>query len=236
LALRLTNGAHRAFFVARFSGAAMRFTCENPGAPLACAGFAKTAWQEANFQNRIMTMMSSKMHLLAISLVALNLVACGGGGGGGSSAQPGEIIGPGTSTDFSPVAGLYDASVERNNLKDESYLYISSEGKITAYNYMGDSIDAGNNCYREASGSDINAAITGKTLTYSAADSRFSTTVGSTPLYWELDTNKKLSKINYGGSISGSNLVFSSGGTSLAVRSTTITTPKITDITSALCK
>ena len=185
----------------------------------------------------------------SVSLSALTLclqIGCGGGDNSGTVNTPAGNMTSGTqissssskanTADYTAVVGLYNANFTSNNINDENFLYIDSTGKITAYNYLGDSKDLGNNCYREATGSEVNATITGKTLNYSAADNQFSVMSGSTSIYWMLDTNKKLSKINYGGSISSPKISIKSGDTTLVIDSKTITTPAISDITAALCK
>lgn len=180
------------------------------------------------------------------SALALALSACGGGGGGGGGSPSANPVGSGTvssssssvanSIDYSAVTGLYDASITANNIKDESYLYISTEGQITAYNYMGDSKDLGGNCYRVAIASDTNAILTGKTLSYSSAEAKFAVNLGDNFVNWILDANKKLSKISYNGSITASSITLKSSGNSISVGSKTILTPTISDITSSLCK
>ncbi len=181
-------------------------------------------------------------------VISLTLSACGGGGSS-NSTQPvannlsstsssaiNQASSSGNSPDFDPVTGLYDASIMGDNINDESYLYIAGNGKITAYNYMGDSKDLGNNCYREATSTDINASITGKTLSYSAANLEYTVNIDSNTVTWKLDSDKKLSKIVYNSLISGSKISLTVAGTSLVVDSKQITSPSITDITTSLCR
>lgn len=180
--------------------------------------------------------------------ISLTLTACGGGGGNStkaitghsSSSSSNSSASQNSSSDNSPnfdsITGLYDASIEQDNIKDESYLYIGGNGKITAYNYMGDSKDLGNNCYREATSTDINTSITGKTLSYSAANLEYTANIDSNTVIWKLDSDKKLSRITYNNVISGSKISLTVAGISLVVDSKTITTPSITDITTNLCK
>ena len=188
---------------------------------------------------------------LLLSLCLMSLAGCGGGGGGGGggSDKPASSSSPNNTAqssaqnssqannpDFDAITGLYDASITSNNIKDESYLYISGAGKITAYNYLGDAKDAGNNCYRVAIDKDINAGINGKTISYSKANAEYTTSVNDNSIAWKLDSNNAITKIVYGGSISSSRISLTSGGVSLVIDSKKITSPSITDITSSLCK
>lgn len=191
-------------------------------------------------------MLDSKFCLsIAISTYLLTLTACGGGGGGSNKTTTGENNTSSSNQsssvanlpDFDAVTGVYDASITNNGIKDESYLYISGSGKITAYNYLGDSKDVGNNCYRVATEKETNAVIDGKTLTFSKANSEYTTTINDNTIVWKLDTNSNsISKIVYGGSITSSKIALTVAGSSLVVDSKKITSPNITDITSSLCK
>lgn len=191
-------------------------------------------------------MLDSKFCLsIAISTCLLTLTACGGGGGGSNKTTTGEnntsssnqSSSVANNPDFDAVTGVYDASITNNGIKDESYLYISGSGKITAYNYLGDSKDVGNNCYRVATEKETNAVIDGKTLTFSKANSEYTTTINDNTIVWKLDTNSNsISKIVYGGSITSSKIALTVAGSSLVVDSKKITSPNITDITSSLCK
>ncbi len=193
-------------------------------------------------------MLNSKFCLpITLGTCLLTLTACGGGGGGSekpannqigssvsSSAQSSSVT---NNPDFNAVTGVYDASITSNSIKDESYLYISGSGKITAYNYLGDSKDAGNNCYRVAAEKEINSGINGKTLAFSKANAEYTTTVGDNSIAWKLDTTgTSISKIVYGGSITSSKISITVADASLVVDSKKITSPSITDITSSLCK
>jgi hypothetical protein len=170
------------------------------------------------------------------ALVMCLQMGCGGGGSSDKAADGTTQSSAANNTDYSAVAGLYDASLTSNSIKDEAYLYIDSAGKITAYNYLGDSKDLGGNCYSLATGANINASITGKTLSFSGTENQFSTTSGTTPISWVLDSSKNLTKISYGGSITSSRISITSGGTSIVVDSKKITTPALSDITTMLCK
>ena len=111
---------------------------------------------------------------------ALLLSACGGGGGDDTSPTgrteddtitsddgptPGfEDSTQNTDIDFSAVEGVYDASVSVDGAVDENYLVINSSGEISAYNYTGDNVDMGDNCYRSAEDGEINYHLDGKLI------------------------------------------------------------------------
>lgn len=181
-----------------------------------------------------------KFGFFSVSALAICLqMGCGGGGSSDKAPVDNSMQSSSSSTsstDYSAVAGLYDASMTIDNIKDEAYLYIDSAGKITAYNYRGDSKDLGGNCYTTATATDINGSITGKTLSYSATTKQFSTTSGGNSIAWILDSSNKLTTISYGGAITSNRISIKSGDTSIVVDSKKITTPAITDITTALCK
>jgi hypothetical protein len=187
--------------------------------------------------------MSFKFSLIP-AFTSLLLVACGGGGGGDSSSSTPTNSNNSSSsvssssvnnTSYAVVEGVYDASKTTNNVKDENYLHISSSGKVTAYNYMGDSKDLGNNCYKEASGTEINATITGKTLSYSAANSAYTVTTDKSTIDWVV-VGDAVSTIRLNNSISAKKITISANGESFVVDSVKISTPSITDITAAICK
>lgn len=194
--------------------------------------------------------------LSTLSLIGLSslLFACGGGGGGSkstpatsnsSAAATSSVANNSSSSSsassvaanpvFDPVAGLYDASViNASNLKDENYLYIDGQGKITAYNYLADAVDLGDNCYRVATANDFNFKISGKTLTHNAAAQTFTVDVDGKNLVLET-SNNAISRINYD--------FFSSGGLSinnpnlkLRVTRNRIDSPSIEDIQKSICK
>lgn len=115
---------------------------------------------------------------LAAIFLTLTLAACGGGGsssggstnpggtnntggGGENTGGGGSNTGGDSNADYSAIVGLYDTST----LDNEQYYYIDEDGVFTAYNYLGDAADGGDNCYRESTGDEANASISGQTLT-----------------------------------------------------------------------
>jgi hypothetical protein len=185
-----------------------------------------------------------QFRLITSALTLGLLTACGGGGGGGGSDnKPANTVSsvsssssaPAANIDYTAVAGLYDASRTSNNIKDENYLYIGTDGKITAYNYMGDSKDLGDNCYKVASETETNGTLNGKTLSYSAANSTFTADTGKSEVHWVV-SGDTVTTIKLGTFLSGKSITISSGGESFVVDSVKITTPTITDITGALCQ
>lgn len=77
--------------------------------------------------------------MLAIcSLAAVILTGCGSDDNDDGSQAGLELI-----------SGVWDAFDLEGQLVDEGYLYISPNGEITSYDYLGDSFDNGDNCYSE---------------------------------------------------------------------------------------
>lgn len=135
---------------------------------------------------------------------------------------------------FSPVVGVYSAKVG----EDESYLYISPAGKITAYNYLQDGKDLGSNCYRVATGSDTNVALNNKVLTVNGSNLEVS--LETNIAGWILDADKKPVKVFYRAGSSelsaGGTLSTSDNGKAFVISTKKITVPTIEDITSSICK
>lgn len=173
------------------------------------------------------------MSVLSLSL----LTACGGGGSSNddTSNSTSSASSSVNNTNYAAVSGMYDASSTSNNIEDEHYLYIAADGKISAYNYRGDSKDLGGNCYTLAIGEETNAGLNGKTLTYSAANSKFSVNTGKSTIDW-IVTGDSVTQIQLGGSISGKKISISANGEKLVIDSVKISSPTITDITAAICQ
>lgn len=71
------------------------------------------------------------------------LTACGGSGGSDSTGDPKTITNP-----FSSLVGVWNSSVdEGSDGFDEAYIVISEDGKVSSYDYAGDTFDDWGNCY-----------------------------------------------------------------------------------------
>lgn len=178
----------------------------------------------------------TKIPTLACAILTLSLVACGGSSGGGTPPSEDQSTPEtgGSDVDYSPVSGLYDTSVTAGDDTDEHYVHISSNGELTAYNYLGDSVDAGDNCYREAETGELNAAVSGKTLEYDQESSEFTVELDGDPLYWRVEGNDII-QIGWRGISGGSGLNFSSGNIALRLEADTTDALTISDIEAAMC-
>lgn len=84
-----------------------------------------------------------------LTLTVITLIGCGGGGSGSSKSD---------TSDNKQIQGLWSLAggeFEATGYKgtgDERYLHIQ-EGRLTIYDYKGDSFDQGDNCYVILSGS-----------------------------------------------------------------------------------
>ncbi|HEY7883426.1 MAG TPA: hypothetical protein VIC08_00590 [Cellvibrionaceae bacterium] len=160
----------------------------------------------------------------------ITLIACGSGIDNTSTSSSSSSS-PDTNTDYTPVTGLYDTSTDGGN---EQYLYISAQGLITAYNYLGDSVDAGDNCYREAIEGEANFGVTGKTLSHSGNTYTVDVTGGET-LTWNINGGS-ISSIFYNNIVAANGIYTSSADFSLRIPTQKYTGKSIEDISAALCQ
>lgn len=103
-----------------------------------------------------------------------------------------------------PFAGVYDATRDG----DVNYLIIDSENNIRAYNYLGDGVDAGNNCYAPVTAGGINSGISGKKAVYDSLNATYSVTSSSgEQVSWLVSSPRKVTldvgfKLSSGGQLS----------------------------------
>ncbi|WP_049721661.1 hypothetical protein [Gilvimarinus polysaccharolyticus] len=186
--------------------------------------------------------MPFKKSLLLVGLSSMSLLtACGGGGGSESSTAPVTVTPdvdpvvtnnePAQVTDkYDTVKGLYDASRGEN----KQYYFIGADGVLTAYNYLGDGVDAGDNCYRESTAEETNGGISGVTL--EALDSGdFVINVGGTGVTLEM-TGDEITKIRTAGISVGGSMSISLNGISISITPDRATDLSIADIESMLCQ
>jgi len=184
---------------------------------------------------------------MAAILLTLSLAACGGSSSSGDSKPPVKNNPPATgnnsntggsnvntggnpSADYSAIAGLYDVSTDNN----EQYYYIDQNGVFTAYNYLGDAADSGDNCYRESIAGEANADLSGQTLT-ALDNGNFTLRINTTVATFEMAGNS-VNRV--------STPMFSAGGTlgatldGVLIRLTTkkATDVSIEDINSMMCE
>lgn len=172
------------------------------------------------------------MKKLYLSLVIAGFIS-GCGGSGSSDSEPLDSSTP--DANIIAVSGVYDSS----RTGDESYLYISTYGVVTAYDYQGDARGTGQNCYSVVSAiNQTNFSLNSGLVTYSATTEKYTLTSDSTVLVFTYDTtngmqnfvlNSSLSSVR-GLAISATNMNIKVGGAG-SLQSTLM----ISDIEAALC-
>ncbi|CZF79246.1 hypothetical protein GCE9029_01353 [Grimontia celer] len=154
------------------------------------------------------------------------LFGCGGSSGG-TDASTDSVDNGGSGTDFASVSGVYAA----NHFNNENVLFIDNEGKITAYNYLGDSYDNGLSCYRKAIQNDTNYLLNDTQLQYDENTLQFYTEVEGSRLAWEMNTFGSVSLVLYD-SLQGTEIIIESGKFVLSKELSSITEDQIS---SSLC-
>ncbi|WP_339896598.1 hypothetical protein [uncultured Gilvimarinus sp.] len=181
-------------------------------------------------------LLRNSMILVTLAGTAL-LSACGGGGGSSDSGSPAPTAEPvnsdtpaATSDAYDTIKGLYDTKAGDN----EQYYYIGADGVFTAYNYLGDAVDAGDNCYRESTGDEANAKLNGETLeALSSGD--FVLDVGGTDVTFTMD-GSDVSKIEGGGINVRGTMALSFNGINIRLTTQRATAIAIDDVESMLCE
>ncbi|MCV6609097.1 MAG: hypothetical protein OIF32_12865, partial [Campylobacterales bacterium] len=114
----------------------------------------------------------SKKLILALSILAMVFAGCNESDDeskdGGTNDNTGGGSSSGNLTKIAYVKGLYNIT----SGGDEAYLHISDAGLVATYDFQGDSVDNGSNCY-EKNPSNLNAPINNKTLTQNDSETRF---------------------------------------------------------------
>lgn len=177
---------------------------------------------------------------LAAIFLTLTLAACGGGGSSsGGSTSPGGTNNTGggdsntggdSNADYSAIVGLYNTSTTEN----EQYYYIDDNGVLTAYNYLGDAADSGDNCYRESADDEANASISGQTLT-ALDNGNFTIDVNGTEVTFEMDGNT-VDRVSTSQLSAGGTLSTSIGGDSVRLTTKEAVDLSIDDIESMMCE
>jgi len=175
---------------------------------------------------------------------SFTLTACGGGSSGSPASQS---MSPSSSSsvssassssvstaNYSALTGLYDTSASNG---DEHYLYINPQGKITAYNYLGDGIDAGDNCYREVIAGELNFVLNGETPTYNSTAGNYTLDVNGSLLTWTLSAEgNRITNVSYGSLSASGGISITGTGSAFRVSTRRHLTMNIEDIQSALCQ
>ena len=127
------------------------------------------------------------MKKVALSLAVVGLISgCGSSGSSDSGlSDPQGSSNNITDSNIIAVSGVYDSS----RTGDEAYLYISTSGAVTAYDYQGDVSGSGDNCYAVSTASNqINSSLNSGMVTYSSTTDKYTLTSDSNVLKFEYDT------------------------------------------------
>ena len=174
------------------------------------------------------------------TILSIALVGCGGGSGS-SSGNKNDSVNEGgqenTTTQESTtlknveyVQGIYNISQEGDSGTDEAYLHISETGLITTYDYLGDSVDNGENCYSK-NPDNINSTINNTTLTIDEENKYFV----SGSIQWTYDeTEKNIVKVGLSGFTAGG--LFAMNDTRVATSTLLVTSPSVQDMEQLLCE
>jgi len=140
------------------------------------------------------------MKNVVVSLALVGFISgCGSSGsydanGVSDSAQAGSApvdSAPADSGNNTPDANIVTVSGIYNTSRsgDEAYLYISTSGAVTAYDYQGDVSGSGDNCYAVSTASNqINSSLNSGMVTYSSTTDKYTLTSDSNVLKFEYDT------------------------------------------------
>lgn len=182
------------------------------------------------------------MKKVLVSLALVGLIS----GCNGSSSSDSTSVDPGDSNSNTPdentanenlvaVSGVYNTS----RTDDEAYLYISTSGAVTAYDYQGDISGTGDNCYSiSTEPSQINSSLNSGMISFSSADNKYTITNEPTVLAFSFDTTDGMHNFSLNSGLGS--------GTGLDIRSANVNIKvggdgnlqsnlEISDIESALC-
>lgn len=183
-------------------------------------------------------MFLSKITRLTAFASVFFLVACGGGGSDSPASNsktptatpPAPVNQEQVSVKYDAVKGLYDTSLGEN----KQYYYIGGDGVLTAYNYLGDGADAGDNCYRESIAGETNGTISG--VQVEALDSGdFSIAVGASNVVLRMSGNEVI-KLTTTGMSAGGILSLKLNGHLIHLTGKRATDVTIDDILGMLCQ
>ncbi|MCE0559182.1 hypothetical protein [Motilimonas sp. E26] len=154
------------------------------------------------------------MNKVVLFSTCVFLAACGGGGDSDVSNVVEEVPDLEITVDYSPITGVYKADIETNSgLTDVNYLSIDSDGYLTAYNYQGDEVGTGEDCYTVATGTDVNSFYTGQKLTFDVNSMQYSVSANTDrgfDLAWEIDDSGNLIQLFMDSTISSNYAIQSS--------------------------
>lgn len=156
---------------------------------------------------------------------------CGGSGSSDSGIFGSSIFDP----NIVAVSGVYNAS----RTGDESYLYISKSGNVTAYDYQGDLSGTGDNCYSIVSSTNqTNSSLNSGLVSYSSATEKYTLTSATNVLKFTYDTTNGMQNFVLDSVLSGaSGLDITAGNMNVKVGGlgSLQSTLMLSDIEAALC-
>jgi len=177
------------------------------------------------------------MKKVALSLAVVGLISgCGSSGSSDSGlSDPQGSSNNITDSNIIAVSGVYDSS----RTGDEAYLYISTSGAVTAYDYQGDISGTGDNCYSVVTETNqINSSLNSGVVTYSSNTEKYTLTSDTNVLVFTYDSTNGMQNFlldaalssTTGLNISASNMNVKVGGDG-SLQSNLL----ITDIEAVLC-
>jgi hypothetical protein len=187
-----------------------------------------------------------KFNMLLSVAVAAMLVGCGSSSSDDSEEQtptqtPTETPTGGTGettsnptpnlTNIAYIQGIYDISGSNNTGTDTIYLSIDSSGLITTYDYQGDTIDNGANCYVKNASNGYNTAINGLTVTNDEANKAFTVDGG---YQWNYGDTQSIQTVSVGGISAGG--ILSINGLRIATSTYLTTAVTVSEMEQQLCQ
>ena len=132
---------------------------------------------------------------------------------------------------ISYIEGVYDISGSNDSGTDNIYLSINAEGLITTYDYMGDTIDNGSNCYMKNRTDSYNTAINGLTVTNDETKKAFTVDGG---YQWNYAETQNIETVSVGGISAGG--ILTMGGIRIATSSYLTTAVTVNEMEQSLCQ
>jgi len=149
-----------------------------------------------------------KYNIFVILLISVFLVGCNDDNNDSDDNNSEIEVDLGLSDtieNISYIEGVYDISLNEDETEDNTvdivYLSINSDGYINTYDFQGDTVDNGSNCYIKNLSTGYNTSINGLKISHDASNNRFSLD----ELNWNYD-NGEITSVSYGGLSAGTML------------------------------
>jgi hypothetical protein len=114
-------------------------------------------------------MFYKNIRFILIAFLTFFLVSCGGGGDGTSDSSR-DV------TSISGLAGVWDYS---EGTDDVYYIYIDQSGNLSEYDYQGDTVDNGADCYLANINATTISHVSGNTFLSSSTGMQFTAVIDS---------------------------------------------------------